>query len=329
MVHFACSSVTGTDHVARRVPSDDSCFYAADEDAFVLVACDGAGSRKSSWKGSRAVADAIGRFLIHNRDEVMSRAISPRAVVDVACDTLEELRQREGGQLRDYATTLVALLVSGTDAMTCHIGDGAIFVLEREHPRCLSMPERSQDGGTVFVTSHGAMPRMWHTKVEPHWTGYLCITDGAQPAFYNMVTGAMSPLIVEAVTLPDRQSQHANAALTSFVRDHVQPRTEDDITLVVARKSGVAGLYGCPFCFRPSIQAHWNTKRGRFLGYCPSCSREVFSYLGKAAKEAKRLLEREARRRCIDLSISTNENVFSSKGRKPWNVNRIPAQLQP
>ena len=72
----------------------------------------------------------------------MCGEVEAKAVLAVAKCSLESLCDLHGGSVDDYATTLVALLVHDGEMITCHLGDGAIYILEREHPRLLSPPQR-------------------------------------------------------------------------------------------------------------------------------------------------------------------------------------------
>jgi hypothetical protein len=224
----------------------------------------------------------MGRFILANAPDVMSRRIRPDVVMDVALSVLNDLVGENGGVLDDYATTLVALLVHGGGAMTCHVGDGAIFCLEGEFPRCISHPERDPGGGpyTTFVTSKGARPRMFHYAVPDYWTGFLCITDGAEPALYNSVKRETSGLVTQLVSqfdLDDSRERREHA-LRAACRDQLQLRSEDDITLVGARRASVAGVWGCPACHRQLTKVKMNASESALFGYCRSCGRTVFHH---------------------------------------------------
>lgn len=282
---LACHSEAGTSHVADGRLCEDACFLAAtDEGSFVLVACDGAGSKKFSRAGAAAVAAGAGRLLLANASCVMSRKLHPDVVVDVALSELERLVEAQGGGavVSDFATTLVALLVHEGQAMTCHVGDGAIFMLEGEHPRCISPPDRDPGGGsgTRFVTCRGARPRMWLYPVPAYVTGFLAVTDGAQPALYNSVTNACSPLVSRALNRFDLGDSRAEREelLGGFLCSELQPRSDDDITLVGARRACVAGLYGCPECKQPAVEPRMHREGKRFYGVCRACHHMAFAH---------------------------------------------------
>lgn len=274
-------SVPGTRHVKEGRPCDDAHFVGESDESFVLVACDGAGSKRFSRHGAAAVAPAVGRLLLANAEEVMARRVKLELIIEVARSAIEPALAIHGGVMEDYATTLVGLLVHDGKAMTCHVGDGAIFCLEGEFPRCISPPETHPSGGpfTAFVTSRGVKPRMWSFPVAEHWTGFLCVTDGAQPGLMNTVTGACSPVssrVLSRFDVADTRSDRERL-LQRAVEDELQARSEDDITVVGARRAFVAGLYGCPQCRRRAVHRQV-TADGRFLAKCGVCRHIVFLY---------------------------------------------------
>ena len=272
---IAAVSETGSKHRVDAAPCEDSHFVGRDGDSFVLVACDGAGSRSHAALGSSVVASAVGELLIKNAAAVMCGEVEAKAVLAVAKCSLESLRDLHGGSVDDYATTLVALLVHDGEMITCHLGDGAIYILEREHPRLLSPPQR--DGrGTYFVTTDGVRPRMWKRRLEPWVTGFLVTTDGAS-TLSNPVTGEVSRVVGRVVNQLDLGSEEeSHTALRNICQAKLSAATDDDITLVAARRAFVAGRYGCPECFWPRLIIGKARTIGAYYCKCVACGHQVF-----------------------------------------------------
>ena len=280
---LAGTSVTGAGHRRDGTPCQDACFYEQrDEGTFALVACDGAGSRSRSAEGAAAVAPTVGRLLLSNAEDVVSRRLRGDAIVDVARSAIEAIVGSSITPCRpdDFACTMVALLVHGNTAMSCHIGDGAIVCLEAEIARCISPPQRAAGGGsgTQFVTSPGALPRMWKYDVPEYLTGFLCCTDGAQPGLLNTVTSACSPLVVDAITRLDFACDNGERLreLDTVIRYDLQSLTEDDITLVVARRANVKARFGCPRCKQHSVVHKISPNRLAECGWCKRCHQQVY-----------------------------------------------------
>lgn len=266
----------GQRHEREGTPAQDAVYIARNQaaGAIALVACDGAGSRIHSAFGAAAVSKAVGDLLVSHANEVFARRLGGAAVVEVALDVIEEQVRRRGGAARDYACTVVALLLHGGRVMTCHVGDGAIYVLEAERPICLSEPERGDNGGTWFITSPGVKPRMWDSVVEQYVTGYLVTTDGAD-CLRNPTTGRVHGMVAELCSQLDF-GRDAALGLRDLCKQDLWTRTDDDVSVLALRRPGVAGRYGCPLCGGPQI-THLRSKSGRFeLGKCRTCDGVVY-----------------------------------------------------
>ena len=103
-----------------------------------------------SWNVACAVAD-----------------VDEGSVVEFEVDGFEILVSNVAGEFRAYPPMCPHMeeplgdsAICKGQVMTCHIGDGTIFILEGEHPRMLSPPE-GKGSRTHFVTTKGALPRMW------------------------------------------------------------------------------------------------------------------------------------------------------------------------
>lgn len=277
---LAGASVTGTSHASKGKPCEDAFYIGRNDEGFALITCDGAGGRENGRIGAQAAAPAVGRVMLANAQDVMMRRLRPDAIIDVAQEAIRNAMGGSRDSLDDYATTLVALLVHGNQAMTCHVGDGAIFCLEGEFPRCISPPDRAPGSSTftTFVTSKGVRPRMWLYEVPDYWTGFLCVTDGAEPALYNPVMAACSPLVTRLLCQFDLDvcRSKRESALADTCRRELQPRSEDDITLVGARRADVGGAWGCPLCHRPLSKVQLSQDRSTLFGYCHACGHQAF-----------------------------------------------------
>lgn len=321
MSDFWCGavSVRGTAHERSGKPCEDAHFIGENDDgSFVLVACDGAGSRRFGQLGATHVAPAVGRVLLSNASQVMARRMRPEVVLDVAVATIERLAAEQGGgaTVEDFACTLVAALVHDRQMMTVHVGDGAVFVLEGEHPRCVSAPDSDPNGGSLtrFVTCEAPMPRMFLYQVPDYWTGILCVTDGAS-TLLNNVTGACSGVVARALNrfdLGDSRTERERD-LRDLVVSELQARSEDDITVVGARRAFVSGLYGCPECRMPSVDHRVCANGTAFYGRCRKCEHQAF-YHDENVAQTMASYERVARAAGVALKVGSRSRAVNKAG---------------
>ncbi len=282
-------SLTGLGHLAKGRGNDDSFFVASDEDATVLVTCDGAGACSHARFGARAVATTVGKFLLLNAAAVVERKVGGAAILEVALDAINQLAHKHELYPDDFSCTLVAAVLVGDQCMTCHVGDGAIFMLDAERPRCISHPE-GKENRTYFVTCAGVMPRMWLHAVPPSVTGFVLTTDGAS-ILYNETTRATHPFVAQLANALD----HADASedmLLQMVISSLQQMTQDDVTVVVARRSYIGGVYGCLFCGAHGVLPCWNKSRTAFFGKCTECRQVVFRYDSGVRQACRGYIER-------------------------------------
>jgi len=277
-------SATGSKHTEAGMPCEDSHYVGRDGESFVLVACDGAGARALSRYGAEAVAQAIGPLLLQNATDIMSRRLGGKAILSVALDAIAGAMGEYGGDIEDYACTLVALLVHEGRCMTCHVGDGAIYVIQGVYPSILSPPQG--DGRfTFFVTTDGVRPRMWGRALQPYMTGFLVATDGAD-ALANYKTGETSSLVTKLVTRLALASENkAQHLLAKMCAQELAPYSQDDITILAAKRAFTFGMYGCPECCWPKVRNGQLPNTHHHFGRCPNCG--CLAYLITNPEEAK------------------------------------------
>jgi len=282
-------SVAGRSHVAKGLPCEDAHFTHDEGDTVVLVACDGKGSRaKYSALGAAAVARTVGRVLVAHSGEVFGGDLSPQTVLDSALSSLEPLAEQKQADIREFACTLVALVANESEVVTFHIGDGAAFMLDREVPLCIS-PPTCEGSATYFVTSKNPPLMNFRRATGQRATGFMVTTDGAE-GLYNPRTNEVHPLATRLVNRADFGP--GAGLLKECVERQIQPTSIDDITVVVARKAGVAGVYGCPACRGQNIGAFLSRHKQAFHVRCRTCKTEVMRVLLDDVPDAYQIFQR-------------------------------------
>lgn len=256
----AFASVIGTSHARTGAPCQDAgtCFVfecADGTEILVVVASDGAGSAPRSEAGA---ALAVSRFV-----ETFSSAasIDPSLQVvdrDFVVDWISafqkavaELAAGEGRLPPDYACTLLGAVVGPSSAVYVQVGDGAI-VVGTEEPGEYSW---------VFWPQHGEFANQTSFLTQEDAATVLSFEHGPTVAEIAVFTDGIERLVLDigsrqvhapafrpifewlSRTEPDRSGQPSDAILAYLGSDHINARTDDDKTLVIAtRSSCVAGL---------------------------------------------------------------------------------------
>ena len=156
------ASVQGTRHIRAGLPCQDSVYSRADLPGGALIAAvaDGAGSAPLSDIGSslatRESVEAARLSMLHTSADVSEGYLraTAHASVLVARSALHREARKRGRSVRDFATTLILVIVAGDVLAAAQIGDGAAVVSDRS--------------GRYFPLHHSSERRIRQRDPIPH-----------------------------------------------------------------------------------------------------------------------------------------------------------------
>ncbi len=255
----AHASVIGTSHTKTGSPCQDACgcrVVRTEDGSEVLLAAvaDGAGSASMSQEGA---ALAVSRFL----DEYA--AIATRASDLSSCDRdgmlqwlanlnaeIDGIAQASGLTARDYACTFLGAIVGPQSAIYVQIGDGAI----------IASGSKPGDYDWVFWPQHGEFANQTNFVTMPEVEGVLefetvharvdevaLFSDGLERLVLNLAdqkvhAPAFRPIFEWlARTEPGCPAGMSDVLVTYLGSDHVNGRTDDDKSLVMATRAPPPG----------------------------------------------------------------------------------------
>lgn len=231
---FACAVQTGTGHLQRETPCQDSAQGVCAENACCIALADGAGSRADSHRAAEAVTRALSLALARDFDSwyALPDDALARRLLTAATDAV-----RASAPGTEPACTLL-LFAAARDGrcLMVHLGDGAILGAGTLGPVLLSGPENGESREvTYFVGSAGALQHLRVQRTLPAGchTVLLC-SDGSAAALLHeqtrQVAPAVSVLARMTVTLP-------RATAEQYMREDLdrlfRPHTPDDMSLAV------------------------------------------------------------------------------------------------
>jgi Protein phosphatase 2C len=217
----------------------------------VLIAAvsDGAGTANRSEAGASV---AVARFL---RDFGLAAAADPLlASIDRAFAVdwigsvqkeITSLAVEEGNQVRDYACTILGAVVGQSGAAYLQIGDGAIVVTGEEVGEYgwIFWPQHGEYANTTnFLTEERAAETL-EFEIGPAVNEVAVFTDGIERLVLDFSSNAVhSPSFRPifkwlAATEPTDEQQPSEALIAYLGSDHVNKRTDDDKTLVIATRA--------------------------------------------------------------------------------------------
>lgn len=253
----AYASAIGTAHQRLGTPCQDAArcvvIGAADgTEVLVAAVADGAGSASRSHIGAALAVEA---FLAAFGDAAAADTALGRIdrgfVVDWIARVQGEIGARaaaEEAALRDYACTLLGAVVTATAAAYVLVGDGAIIV-GTEEPEAYAWVAWPQHGEyanvTHFLTEEDA-PRVVDFGKGPAVDEIALFTDGIERlvldhANRSVHAPAFLPIFCWLRGCAPGSPAGLSEPLAAYLgSDHVNRRTDDDKTLVVATRRPVS-----------------------------------------------------------------------------------------
>lgn len=245
-------SVVGTSHLKGQLPCQDYADYLrcqiGGEPVLVAGISDGAGSAALSHLGSQA---AVGALLRQAASCERPVADISRGDVQVwfssALAHLKSVAEQERIETRDLACTALVAVLGDRHAVFAQIGDGAWVAETNGVFGAVTWPQNGEFANeTKFITSPDALESLQFQKCSSPLTSAAGFTDGIQSLALNL--GARSvhvpffqPMFAALGDCDDETS--LLSPLISFLSsDRVSERTDDDKTLVLARRLTVGPI---------------------------------------------------------------------------------------
>jgi len=241
------ASAQGTSHHKTGSPCQDAHGYHVTNEYVIVAVADGLGSAGKSLEGAGLAAKTAVEVLCHRIKNKMPSDSS--GWTQVLTDTfigvreaLEKTAQASGSSLRDYHTTLIAVIVTNEWLAVGHIGDGAVVALfPGDAMETVSTPEQGEYVNEVTpITSPKALDLVRFAIFPAQVKAVALLTDGLQNLSINAATGKpftpfFAPFFEAAVQEID--TADASIQLADFLSsDRVCAKTDDDKTLVIVGK---------------------------------------------------------------------------------------------
>jgi Protein phosphatase 2C len=252
---YAAANAPGASHLRADQPCQDrwACRVLPDGTLVAAVA-DGAGSAAHSAAGAEEAVNALvaaveKALLSEAADEatpdwtaILRTAMeAARAVVLVAA---------EAAQLpaRQFACTLLAVLIGPDGGAVGQLGDGVVLVSEAlDDWNWVFWPQKGEYANTTFfLTDATALERIEIEPLPPTVADVALLTDGLEALALHFadtavhlpfITRMMAPLHRTATPTAGAEATALSTALGQFLGSPViQTRTDDDITLLLATR---------------------------------------------------------------------------------------------
>jgi Protein phosphatase 2C len=252
---YVAASVIGTSHEKAGgtcQDANDCQIYVTPTGERVLAAvvADGAGSAVCGGEGAATTCRALLGFMVEHLE-------SGKSVEEVTRDTavgwiatiqnlLEEEAKAAARERRDFACTVLGVLVGESSAGCLQIGDGVIVLSDSEEHAYghVFWPDRGEYANTThFVTEDEAVERLQFESVRRRVVEVALLTDGLQTIALNYQEQVAHEPFFKGLFPPLRAieegySHELSESLETFLDSaRVNEKTDDDKTLVLASRT--------------------------------------------------------------------------------------------
>lgn len=245
------ASSIGTSHLRQDLGCQDAYRFVTEGHRLIAAVADGLGSAANAEEGARKAVDIAVTHLVSQLAEGEPGDVEKwqRLMLDTHLDVrerLEEYAQAAGVPLRNYATTLLTVVVTPEWLATAHIGDGAIVAQYVDgRLETVSVPVRGEYANSVTpLTVSNPAPHIRLRVEQGELARIALFTDGIQSLCIDEATGApYGPFFVPLFEALGQclDVEAASKELARFLdSERVCARTDDDKTLILG------GIIGNP-----------------------------------------------------------------------------------
>lgn len=237
---WIAASVTGEGHLNRGERRQDAfAVRAIGADMIVAVVSDGAGSashgRQGAWMTCRALCNAAQAWQgIPQTDECIHDAI------DALRDHIDHVATQRGLLRRQFAATMIGLILTQEDILVLHVGDSALAGRHEGTWELIAQPENGEYASTTWFVTDDPAPRLNILRGRRRHDAFALFSDGVgdlairQPDI-TAHQGFFAPMIQAVDAVPQRGKNHAlSHGLKAWLDTaSVRARSDDDKSLVL------------------------------------------------------------------------------------------------
>ncbi len=243
-IHFntvkaACARATGISHEKTATPCQDSAKALVTDKFTCFAVADGAGSRRHSHFGARAVTKVICRTLATRFKSIIGRGplYARQLIKNKVLKTLGKLASSMSASDKDFASTLMFFACNKSEFIAGHIGDGVLAMLKHDGSLVISQDdEKTFANTTSFTTCENAFEKMrlFRGKMA-NLASVFGMTDGAAESLFSKKNRNLSPACeIIAGWLKSCSVERTTRAMQKNLETIVKTRTQDDCALAVA-----------------------------------------------------------------------------------------------
>lgn len=239
---WAAASHIGTSHQRTGTRKQDAYGVRWGPRAFCVVVCDGAGSASHGGQGAsltcRHLLTAFQAWFVEHDDLPTDEQI--RWWLDDVRDHLSDIATQRGLTRRQFAATLVMLVVLDTQVLTLQVGDSALVARGEEGWEVLCWPENGEFASSTFFVTDDPEARLHVSRRPLAYDAFALFSDGLEVVALEQSTQRpyarfFDPMIraVDAANEKGRIGSLCSALHRYLDSPKLCERTDDDKTLIL------------------------------------------------------------------------------------------------
>lgn len=255
---YAAASVIGTSHEKMGGTCQDAnnCkiyALAGGEEILAAVAADGAGSAICGGEGAARTCGALLGLVDEHFDlgrtvEEITRGTIASWIATIQT-FLEEDAKAIARERRDFACTILGLIIDEACAVCFQVGDGVIVLADSEEHAYghVFWPDRGEYANTThFATEDDASEHLQFESINRRVMEAALLTDGLQTIALNYQQRTAHEPFFKGLFAPLRTaeegcSRELSQSLATFLASaRVNEKTDDDKTLVLAVRTDLS-----------------------------------------------------------------------------------------
>jgi len=249
-------SAVGTSHQSTGQPCQDACraeqWTIDGESLLAIVCCDGAGSARHAEQGAQRACDSLVELLRQQITSAAAFAAIEQSTSIAWCLELQarirELADATNESVREFASTLLAILVYRNSGVCLQIGDGAIVTsADGSIYRTVFWPQSGEYINTTNFLTDECMPeKIAFTRYDDGTVNECAVfTDGLERLALHFATQSVHEAFFQPLFATLRccaDVAQLELPLRTFLDSSpVNERTDDDKSLVLATRLGGGG----------------------------------------------------------------------------------------
>lgn len=240
---WASASCIGTSHLRMGTRKQDAfSIMRVHSDAMCAIVSDGAGSASHGGQGAALVCRTL-RVNFRNwfkQHEVLPCDETIMCWIDKLRDHLSMVAQKRGVTRRQFAATLVMLVVFKDQVLALQIGDSALVARKAGVWEAICWPENGEFASTTYFVTDDPEVRLHTYRFDREHDAFALFSDGLESVALEQATQQPFARFFDPMIKPVDQapSNGRLAELSDALARYLQgpslcERTDDDKTLIL------------------------------------------------------------------------------------------------